>query len=217
MLEYYTVLKEKEYRCEIEKSKFIASVSPAESKEEAMQFISKIKAKYKDATHNVPAFVLGPKFDSSWASDDGEPQGTAGVPIMQMLIKEGVTNVATVVTRYFGGVKLGTGGLVRAYTYTAKQGIVEAGICIVKNMRLLRYEIAYSTLSSIESRQKEFNYRVRNIIYTDKVQLDLLLEIEQEGIIKKYLSDITKGNSRLISEETILEKNEVSQLERKGE
>ncbi len=215
MKDYYTVIKENEYRCEIEKSKFIASIKPVESKEEALDFISNIKLKYKDATHNVPVYVVGENFDLTWASDDGEPQGTAGVPIMQMLVKEGITNVAVIVTRYFGGVKLGTGGLVRAYTHTAKQGLLTAGVCIVKNMQSLKYEIDYSHLSTIQSKQKELEYKVKNIEYTDKVCVELVFEIEEKECIYKYLADISRGNSRLIEEKIILEKNEVTNFGKK--
>ena len=128
---YKTVKKEAEAEQIIEKSRFTAHVKPVETKEEADEFIASVKSRYKDATHNVPAMVLGDKFQIQWASDDGEPQGTSGAPIVQMLVKEGITNVAVVVTRYFGGIKLGTGGLVRAYTSSAKLGIDAAQVCAV--------------------------------------------------------------------------------------
>ncbi len=102
---YKTVKKEAEAEQIIEKSRFTAHVKPVETKEEADEFIASVKSRYKDATHNVPAMVLGDKFQIQWASDDGEPQGTSGAPIVQMLVKEGITNVAVVVTRYFGGNK----------------------------------------------------------------------------------------------------------------
>ena len=113
---YKTVRNEAEVTNIIEKSRFIAYVRPVSSKEEADAFVAEIKAKHKDATHNVPAMVIGDKFQIQWASDDGEPQGTSGAPMVQMMVKEGITNVAVVVTRYFGGIKLGAGGLTRAYT-----------------------------------------------------------------------------------------------------
>ena len=125
---YKTVRGESEVTQIIEKSKFIAHVRHVETREEADEFVSEIRSRYKDATHNVPAMVIGDKFQIQWASDDGEPQGTSGAPMVQMLVKEGITNIAIVVTRYFGGIKLGTGGLVRAYTGSAKAGIEAAGI-----------------------------------------------------------------------------------------
>ena len=129
---YSTVTGYGEAEQYIEKSRFIAYVKPAETKEEADAFIAEIKKKHKDATHNVPAMVLGDKFQIQWASDDGEPQGTSGAPMVQMMVNEGITNVVVVVTRYFGGIKLGTGGLVRAYTNSAKLGLEAAGLCDVK-------------------------------------------------------------------------------------
>lgn len=116
---YKTIAKEAEATQIIERSRFIAHVKPVETREEAENFITEIKAKYRDATHNVPAMVIGDKLQIQWASDDGEPQGTSGAPMVQMLVKEGITNIVVVVTRYFGGIKLGTGGLVRAYTSSA--------------------------------------------------------------------------------------------------
>ena len=138
---YSTVLGEASAEQVIEKSRFIAYVSPVQSREEADAFIASIRKKHKDATHNVPAIVLGDKMQVQWASDDGEPQGTSGAPMVQMLVKEGITNVAVVVTRYFGGIKLGTGGLVRAYTSSAKLGLEAAGLCDVEEMSVLTCEV----------------------------------------------------------------------------
>ena len=143
MIQYKTVAKQAEAEQIIEKSRFIAYVKPVESKEEADEFIASIKAEHKSATHNVPAFVIGDQFQLQWASDDGEPQGTSGAPMVQMLVKEGITNVVIVVTRYFGGIKLGTGGLVRAYTSSAKLGLEAAGICEVKEMAVMQYKVDF--------------------------------------------------------------------------
>ncbi len=125
---YKTVLKPARIEYIVEKSKFIASVIPCESREEVDAFFDEIRREFKDATHNVPAFVLGDKMELKWASDDGEPQGTSGPPILKVIEGKGLTNIAIVVTRYFGGIKLGTGGLVRAYSKSADQVINESGI-----------------------------------------------------------------------------------------
>ena len=148
---YKTVRSEAEATNIIEKSRFIAHVRPVSSKEEADAFVAEIKGKYKDATHNVPAMVIGDKFQIQWASDDGEPQGTSGAPMVQMLVKEGITNVAIVVTRYFGGIKLGTGGLVRAYTGSAKLGLEAAGICSVREVCSLAIKADYTYLSKLQN------------------------------------------------------------------
>lgn len=144
MILYKTVMEEAEAEQTIEKSRFISHIKPVTSKEAAEEFIAEIRASYKTATHNVPAFVIGNKMQLQWASDDGEPQGTSGAPIVQMLVKEGITNVAVVVTRYFGGIKLGTGGLVRAYTSSAKLALEAAGIADVREMLVLEVRMAYS-------------------------------------------------------------------------
>ena len=120
---YKTVEKEASASQIIEKSKFITYVKPVSSKEEAGAFIAEIRKKHKDATHNVPAMVIGDKMQLQWASDDGEPQGTSGAPMVKLLTSEEITDTVIVVTRYFGGIKLGTGGLVRAYTSSAKMGL----------------------------------------------------------------------------------------------
>ena len=144
MIQYKTVRKEAQAEQIIEKSRFIAHVKPVESREEAEEFIASVRAAHKTANHNVPALVVGDQSQLQWASDDGEPQGTSGAPIVQMLVKEGITNIVVVVTRYFGGIKLGTGGLVRAYTSSAKLGLEAAGICQVREMAVVRFEIDYS-------------------------------------------------------------------------
>ena len=112
----------------IEKSTFIGYARPVENEEAALAFIQEIKKKHRDATHNVPAYVLGEHNEVQRCNDDGEPSGTAGVPVLEVLKKENVRNVAIVVTRYFGGIKLGTGGLVRAYTKGAKVALESAKI-----------------------------------------------------------------------------------------
>ena len=128
MILYKTVMEEAEAEQTIEKSRFISHIKPVTSKEAAEEFIAEIRASYKTATHNVPAFVIGNKMQLQWASDDGEPQGTSGAPIVQMLVKEGITNVAVVVTRYFGGIKLGTSGLIVAYKAAAAEAIAVAEV-----------------------------------------------------------------------------------------
>ena len=126
MILYKTIAKEACAEQIIEKSRFITYIKPISTKEEGDEFIAGIKKKHRDATHNVPCMVVGDKMQIQWASDDGEPQGTSGLPMLQMLVNREITNVCVVVTRYFGGIKLGTGGLVRAYTSSAKLGLEAA-------------------------------------------------------------------------------------------
>ena len=141
---YNTIEKEAVAEQIIERSRFITYIKPVSSKEEADEFIASIKKKHRDATHNVPAMVIGDKMQIQWASDDGEPQGTSGAPMVKMFVNAGITNVVVVVTRYFGGIKLGTGGLARAYTSSAKLGLEAAGVCEIWEQSCLTFSFDYT-------------------------------------------------------------------------
>lgn len=206
MIQYKTVAKQAEAEQIIEKSRFIAYVKPVETKEEADEFIAEIKSQHKSATHNVPAFVIGDQFQLQWASDDGEPQGTSGAPMVQMLVKEGITNVVIVVTRYFGGIKLGTGGLVRAYTSSAKLGLEAAGICEVKEMAVLQYKVDYSFLSKIQNMAQGGLFSIENIIYEADVTMKIVSEIADVDEVKTLFTNLTSATAVLASETTELTK-----------
>lgn len=204
---YSTVRRQAQAEQIIEKSRFIAYVSPAETKEEADAFIASIRKKHKDATHNVPAMVLGDKFQVQWASDDGEPQGTSGAPMVQLLVNEGITNVVIVVTRYFGGIKLGTGGLVRAYTSSAKLGLEAAGICDVEEMCLLTYEIDYTYLAKLQNLAGSGVFTISDIKYTDVVEVTLCLHPEKLDEAISVVSNLTMGKGVLKNQCIELVKN----------
>ena len=217
---YSTVRKAASAEQIIEKSRFIAYVSPAETREEAEEFIAAIRKKHKDASHNVPAMVLGDKFQTQWASDDGEPQGTSGAPIVKMLVAEGITNVAVVVTRYFGGIKLGTGGLVRAYTSSAKLGLEAAGICDVCRRSVLTYALDYTYLAKLqnlagslsggkyEKSEKTENaenagdplFTIDKISYTDVVEVELSCLPEKAEELAELMANLTGGKGVLKNE-----------------
>ena len=204
---YSTVRRQAQAEQIIEKSRFIAYVSPAETKEEADAFIASIRKKHKDATHNVPAMVLGDKLQVQWASDDGEPQGTSGAPMVQLLVNEGITNVVIVVTRYFGGIKLGTGGLVRAYTSSAKLGLEAAGICDVEEMCLLTYEIDYTYLAMLQNLAGSGFFTISDIKYTDVVEVTLCLHPEKLDEAMSAVSNLTVGRGVLKNQRVELVKN----------
>ena len=184
----------------VERSRFIAHVSPAETPEEARAFIAGIKEKYKDATHNVPAFVCGAGSEHQWASDDGEPQGTSGMPVLRLLTGEGLTNVVIVITRYFGGIKLGTGGLARAYTHAASLGIESAGICEVRESALLSYSFDYQYLSKLQSMAEDGRFEMDGLEYTDTVSAVIKCPSENREAVKSAVSDLTSGRAVLKSE-----------------
>lgn len=206
MIKYKTIMKEAETEQVIEKSRFIGHVKPVESREEAEDFIAEIRTKNKAATHNVPAFVIGDQFQLQWASDDREPQGTSGAPIVQMLVKEGITNVAVVITRYFGGIKLGTGGLVRAYTGTAKLTLEEGGICAVKELDELTVKLDYTFHGKLQNLAQNGKFEVENTIYEDMVIVRLVMEPEDSEEIKTLISNLTGGSGTILSERKKLAK-----------
>ena len=193
MLLYRSVYQEAETELTIQRSKFITHVTPVESYEEAQAYVAMIREEYRDATHNVPAVIVGSAQELKWASDDGEPQGTSGPPMLKLLSDSGLTNLAVVVTRYFGGVKLGTGGLVRAYTESARLGIEAAGICEVRNCISARCCVEYSVLSKIQNKSREGLYKIDQIDYTDKVALEISYEPEREAQVVSLLNDLTSG------------------------
>ncbi|WP_206458939.1 YigZ family protein [Anaerovorax sp. IOR16] len=200
MIRYKTIMEEATAEQIIEKSRFIAHVKPVESREEAEAFFAQIRAKHRNATHNVPAFVIGEKLELQWASDDGEPQGTSGAPMVQMLVKENITNVAVIVTRYFGGIKLGTGGLVRAYTSSAKLGLEAAGICDVQEQTLLKVRVDYTYYDKLQNLSASEGFFLQDAIYTDTVTVSLGIEPSYTDEIKKLLSNLTGGSGQVLEE-----------------
>ncbi|MDO4553383.1 MAG: YigZ family protein, partial [Bacillota bacterium] len=169
MFRYRTILQEASAEQTIERSRFIGYIRPVSSREEAEAFFAEIRRRHRDATHNVPAMVLGEHFQVQWASDDGEPQGTSGAPIVQMLVKEEITNAALVVTRYFGGTKLGTGGLVRAYTGTARLALETAGLCRMEEQELLEVRLDYSFYGKLQNLAESGSFRLGNVRFEDAV------------------------------------------------
>ena len=185
----------------VERSRFIAHASPADTPEEARRFVSEIKERYKDATHNVPAFVCGAGSEHQWASDDGEPAGTSGMPVLKLITSEGLTNVVLVITRYFGGIKLGTGGLARAYTQAARLAIDAAGICEVRESALLTYSFEYTHLSRLQKLSESGDFSLSDISYTDSVSAVISCPSEQKEKTKSLLADVTGGRAVLLGEE----------------
>lgn len=206
MRKYKTIMKDGQVEQIIEKSRFIGYVRPVESKEDADKFIEEIKLKHKNATHNVPAYVIGDSFQLQWASDDGEPQGTSGAPIVQMLVKEGITNVVMVITRYFGGVKLGTGGLVRAYTGTAKLALEEGEICNVKEVDVVSIQVDYTYHGKLQNLAENGEFQVISTIYEDKVTMEISAEPEKSQAVLTGITNLTGGNARVLSQRKELRK-----------
>lgn len=188
----------------VEKSTFIGHSKPVQTEDEAKEFIAEIKSKYKDATHNVWAYTIGENMNIQRYSDDGEPQGTAGIPTLEVIKKEDLRNVAVVVTRYFGGIKLGAGGLVRAYTKGAKIGL-EAGK-IVEKIQFVKVEINcdYTLLGKIQNELSNRDYNIGDIEYTDTVSIPVFCRKDDLENLKKTIVELTNAKANIVEKEEIL-------------
>lgn len=185
------------------KSRFIAAVSPARSEQEAAAFIESVRKRHYDARHNCPAFVIGKNRELSRCSDDGEPGGTAGKPILEVINAMGLTDTVVVVTRYFGGVLLGTGGLVRAYTEAAKAGLANAGIAVMRYGFLLLIHTDYTDLGRIQYLLGNRKIPILDSQYTDRVSLKIRVPGEDADFLIKELTECTGARAGI----EILEKS----------
>ena len=181
----------------INKSTFIGYTLPVNNEEEALDFIEKIKAKHRDATHNVYAYVLGKDSNIQRFSDDGEPSGTAGIPALEVLKKEDLRNVVVVVTRYFGGIKLGAGGLIRAYTRGAKIGLDAGQIVDMTLHEKLKVKIDYSDYGKIENYLLNGQYLIDDTIYDEAVNLIVAVKFDQVENFKIDIMELTSGNNEI--------------------
>lgn len=182
---------------EIQKSRFIAYTSHVETEAEARDFVTAIKKKHFDARHNCSAWVLGADSSQQKSNDDGEPGGTAGNPILEAIKQHGLTNVVVVVTRYFGGIKLGAGGLIRAYSHTASLGL-EATPCLeVKPFCLMEAEMDYSLLGTVENWIRNEELRTGETSYLDKVTVRLLVEPADCEAISTELTNLTAAQCKI--------------------
>lgn len=194
---YKTIYKYGEAEIIINKSKFIGYAMPIETEEEALEFIEKIKTKHRDATHNVYAYVLGKDSNTQRFSDDGEPSGTAGIPALEVIKKEDLRNVVVVVTRYFGGIKLGGGGLIRAYTKGAKIGL-EAGLIIDMVLhQKIKIRMDYTLYGKVENYLINEEYIVDDTIFDDAVNTFVYIEDPKVDEFYTIIADLTNGNGIL--------------------
>ena len=179
----------------VEKSTFIGYAKPIKSEEEAVEFINQIKKKHKDATHNVWANTVGETMNIQRYSDDGEPQGTAGIPTLEVIKKEDLRDVVVVVTRYFGGIKLGAGGLVRAYTKGAKIGIEAAQIIQKVKYKEVSVTIDYNQIGKVQNEIMNMGYTIKDTLYSEKVEIIVYSREEEADSLKAKMIDITSGTA----------------------
>ncbi|WP_026559743.1 YigZ family protein [Bacillus sp. J37] len=190
---YYTVKGYGEHEIIIQKSRFICYVERATTEEEAIEFIQKIKKKHYDANHNCSAYLIGENDHIQKANDDGEPSGTAGVPMLEVLKKKKLKDTVVVVTRYFGGIKLGTGGLIRAYGKSVSEGLQATGMVERKLMRIMNTNIDYTWLGKVENELRSSTYLLKEIHYLNDVNVEAYVEEEKKTDFIKWMTELTNG------------------------
>lgn len=178
------------------KSRFIATIEKIETEEEALAFIGKIKKQYWDARHNCYAFVAGQNQELQRCSDDGEPNGTAGRPMLDVLLREDIHNLVVVVTRYFGGTLLGTGGLVRAYQKAVQEGLKNSIVIEKMQGRMLKIDTDYNSIGKIQYILAQQQITAMDTIYTDKVEMQVMVPVEQLEAFQEAVTEGTNGTAR---------------------
>lgn len=191
-VEFTSVSKEFRHEYIVDKSRFITTISPCTTEEEAQAFIGRINKEFWDATHNCTAYALGPKQEQQRSSDNGEPSGTAGKPMLEVLKKIGITNVAVVVTRYFGGIKLGAGGLIRAYSHSVAETLRLAPKELHTTRTQLQATIDYSLYGAVERflQDKKLHYEAN---FGEHVTVTILVPPTDVEGIQKELQDMSHG------------------------
>ena len=195
------------FRCEIEvkHSRFIATVEPVDTPEAAISFISRIKQEFPDASHNCWAYLIGPpgSTDRIGLSDDGEPHGVAGKPMLTAIQHSGIGDIAVVVTRYFGGTKLGMGGMVKAYTQAVSTALEQMDTVEKINWTRLSIKIAYPLLDHIERLLPEFEVRLTDKQFTEQIYLTLMLPEENLDRLRIRLTDLSSGQIEFLKGEKL--------------
>ncbi|HZJ99591.1 MAG TPA: YigZ family protein [Tissierellaceae bacterium] len=181
----------------IKKSRFIGYAKPIDSEEDALKFIEEIKSKHRDATHNVYAYLVGENSNIQRFSDDGEPTGTAGIPVLEVIKKEDLRDLVVVVTRYFGGIKLGGGGLIRAYTKGAKIALEAARIVDMVVHRKLRIGLDYSMYGKIENYLLVNDYTVDDTRFDASINITICVENEELEEFITTITNLTSGDAEI--------------------
>jgi uncharacterized YigZ family protein len=199
---YLTVKTEGSDQIIIQKSRFIGYVKRVESEAAAQDFIQEIKKKHHDATHNCSAYMIGENDQIQKANDDGEPSGTAGIPILEVLKKQKLKDTVVVVTRYFGGIKLGAGGLIRAYGNTTSLAVRTTGI--VKRQRMQGYSIMvdYTLLGKLENVLRASDHIIKAINYMDSVEFIVYVKVGEEQPFLDWMVDLTNDKAVIKKKDT---------------
>lgn len=201
--EYLTVKGYGKHEIVIQKSRFISYIQRVETEEEAQSFIQEIKKKNWNATHNCSAYMIGEHDQIQKANDDGEPSGTAGVPMLEVLKKKGLKDTVVVVTRYFGGIKLGGGGLIRAYGKSTSEGINATGVVKRKLMRVMKTTVDYTWLGKLENELRSSVYGLKDIHYLEKVEIETFVEEPQKEQFSSWMTELTNGQCEIVDGEQL--------------
>ncbi len=198
---YKTLLKEASDEVIINKSRFIGYARPVQTVEEALAFLDRIRTRHRDATHNCYAYIIGQNAGVMRYSDDGEPGGTSGMPIIEVMKARGVVDCAVVVTRYFGGVLLGAGGLVRAYSHTCALALNAAQVCEMHPTETWLFEVAYPLWDKVQHAFKALPVRLKSTEFTAAVAFELSVKSEDSEAVRAELVRVTDGRIESLLEE----------------
>jgi len=196
-MEFRTIKEDGQVQEEIKKSRFICHAKRVYSEEEARDFITAIKKEHYKATHNCSAFIIGERSEIKRTSDDGEPSGTAGVPMLGVLENHNLTNLCVVVTRYFGGIKLGAGGLIRAYAGSVALAVKEIGIIEIKEQAGIAIQMSYAQYQEYSNFLKEHNLMELETTFTDQIDTIIYVDKEEKENIKAALVEFFNGKVTL--------------------
>lgn len=203
MLEYKTIQGYATTEWEIQKSRFISYINHVETEEQAQDFVNQIKKKHFDARHNCYAYIIGEHSDIQKSSDDGEPSGTAGVSILEVLKKNELSDVVIVVTRYFGGIKLGAGGLIRAYGKSATLGIDASTVVKKSIFNCYNLSLDYNLLGTLENYLHQNEIRIKDKNYTDKVDISILLPQNDSDNTLNDITNLSAARCKITKLDTI--------------
>ena len=199
-MEFRTIKEDGQVQEEIKKSRFICHIKRVTTEGEARNFIQAVKKEHYKATHNCSAFILGERSEIKRSSDDGEPSGTAGVPMLGVLENHQLTNVCAVVTRYFGGIKLGAGGLIRAYAGSIALAIKEIGSVHIKEQLGLRLTLSYSQYQELPNFLKAKQLQEQDTAFTDQVQTTIFVDKDDKESVIESLIELFNGKIDIVEQ-----------------
>ncbi|NGN62791.1 YigZ family protein [Streptomyces sp. A7024] len=195
--QYETVAREGVHETEVNRSRFICALAPVATEAEAQDFIARVRKEHPAASHHCTAYVIGADGAIQKGDDDGEPGGTAGLPMLQMLLRREVRNVVAVVTRYFGGTKLGAGGLIRAYGGAVGAALDAVGTVTRQRFRLLTVTVDHQRAGKVENDLRATGRSVRGVRYGAEVDIDVALPEPELPAFRAWLADVTAGSARV--------------------